>query len=165
MSDTSVDYLVKRRVEFRDTDAAGIMHFSTFFTYMEEVEHEFLRSRGLSVVLPDRDSDESQEGAKISWPRVAAKCDYQRAAKFEEILVIEISIKNIGRTSITYQFQFFAENEGDRKADQKEQKGGAEERPLLATGELTAVCCRILPGKRPQKITIPKEFREKLLGN
>ena len=33
-----------RRVEFRDTDAAGIVHFSAFFFYMESVEHEFLRS-------------------------------------------------------------------------------------------------------------------------
>ena len=38
-----------RRVEFADTDAAGIAHFSAFFAWMEETEHEFLRSRGLSV--------------------------------------------------------------------------------------------------------------------
>ena len=47
-----VPYRTCRRVEFRDTDAAGIMHFSTYFTYMEEVEHEFLRSLGTSVDLP-----------------------------------------------------------------------------------------------------------------
>ena len=29
-----------RRVEFRDTDMAGIMHFSAFFTVLESVEHE-----------------------------------------------------------------------------------------------------------------------------
>jgi 4-hydroxybenzoyl-CoA thioesterase/acyl-CoA thioester hydrolase len=38
-----------RRVEFRDTDAAGIMHFSTFFNRMEEAEHELLRTLGTSV--------------------------------------------------------------------------------------------------------------------
>ena len=36
-------YRTTRRVEFRDTDAAGIVHFSAFFFYMESVEHEFLR--------------------------------------------------------------------------------------------------------------------------
>ncbi len=43
-----------RRVEFRDTDMAGIMHFSAFFTTLESVEHEFLRSLGLSVVMERR---------------------------------------------------------------------------------------------------------------
>ncbi len=42
-------YRTTRRVEFRDTDAAGIVHFSAFFFYMESVEHEFLRQLGLSV--------------------------------------------------------------------------------------------------------------------
>src|SRR5213078_989612 len=38
-----------RRVEFADTDMAGIVHFANFFRYMESAEHEFLRSHGLSV--------------------------------------------------------------------------------------------------------------------
>ena len=42
-------FKTERRVEFRDTDAAGIVHFSVFFAYMEQAEHEFLRSLGLSV--------------------------------------------------------------------------------------------------------------------
>ena len=63
-------YRTTRRVEFRDTDAAGIMHFSAFFNYMEQVEHEFLRHLGMSVLARD------EEGA-ISWPRVSASCDYQ----------------------------------------------------------------------------------------
>ena len=37
---------VTRRVEFYETDAAGIVHFSNFFRYMETAEHAFLRSLG-----------------------------------------------------------------------------------------------------------------------
>ena len=55
-----------RRVEFRDTDAAGIMHFSTYFTYMEEAEHELFRQLGTTVM--QKVDDETT----ISWPRVAA---------------------------------------------------------------------------------------------
>ena len=40
-----------RRVEFADTDMAGIVHFANFFRYMEAAEVEFLRARGLSVKL------------------------------------------------------------------------------------------------------------------
>ena len=60
MSET---YVRQRRVEFRDTDAAGIMHFSTFFVHMEQVEHEFLRSLESSVMV------HLPEGAQLSWPR------------------------------------------------------------------------------------------------
>ena len=75
----------RRRIQFRDTDAAGIAHFSTFFLFMEEAEHEFLRARGLSVLMRDA------EGA-ISWPRVAVKCDYASPAKFEDVLEIDVAL-------------------------------------------------------------------------
>ncbi len=131
-------FVTHRRVEFRDTDAAGIMHFSTYFTYMEEVEHEFLRSLGTSVVLPDSDS------GTISWPRVAAECEYQGTASFEEELAIELSISKIGRSSVTYEFRFHAHNQ------------------LIATGRVTTVCCRIVPGQAPQSRPIPEALRRLL---
>ena len=40
-----------RRVEFCDTDMAGIVHFANFFRWMESAEVEFLRSLGLSVAV------------------------------------------------------------------------------------------------------------------
>jgi len=39
----------RRIIEFRDTDMAGIVHFSNFFSYMEQAEHAFLRSVDLGV--------------------------------------------------------------------------------------------------------------------
>ena len=69
-------FVTTRRVEFSDTDAAGIMHFAAFFRLMEQAEHELLRSVGLSV---------HDVASQISWPRVSAKCDYQSAARFEDL--------------------------------------------------------------------------------
>ena len=42
-------FVTTRRVEFGDTDMAGIMHFANFFRFMEAAETDFLRSLGLSV--------------------------------------------------------------------------------------------------------------------
>jgi len=39
----------RRRVEFAETDMAGIAHFSSFVIYMEQAEHALLRSLGTSV--------------------------------------------------------------------------------------------------------------------
>ena len=40
----STSHTFTRRVEFGDTDLAGIMHFSNFFRFMEAAETDFLRA-------------------------------------------------------------------------------------------------------------------------
>jgi acyl-CoA thioester hydrolase len=128
----------QRRVEFRDTDAAGIAHFSVFFSFMEEVEHEYLRSLGLSVMMRD-------SSGVLSWPRVAAHCEYQGAVRFENVLDIELTVERVGEKSITYRFAF--------------SHSGRQ----VAEGRLTAVCCRIEHGE-PLAVPIPEEIAAKLRG-
>ena len=41
-------FRITRRVEFGDTDMAGIAHFANFFRYMEVAETDFLLARGLT---------------------------------------------------------------------------------------------------------------------
>lgn len=131
-----------RRVEFRDTDAAGIMHFSVFFTCMEAAEHEFLRSLGTSVHTPLAAGDPAQ-GA-LSWPRVAAACEYRGSARFEDVLDIELRVARIGSSSVTYAFRFLVD--------------GRE----IATGSLTSVCCRFVPDQPPMSTPVPDQLRTQL---
>lgn len=130
-------FQTQRRVEFRDTDAAGIVHFSAFFVYMEQAEHELLRSLGLSVVSRD---DEGE----ISWPRISAACDFRNPARFEDLLDIEVTVERLGSKSIIYSFRFT--------------RDGVE----IASGSMTSVCCRIRPGRPPQSIAMPSRFAHKL---
>ena len=126
-----------RRVEFVDTDMAGMAHFSNFFRWMEAAEVEFLRALGLSVAL-------EWEGQKISFPRVAASCDYRRPALFEEVIDIAVSVQKVGRTSVTYAFEFTKAGE------------------VLARGQVSTVCCRVEPGRPPEPMELPPPLREKL---
>jgi 4-hydroxybenzoyl-CoA thioesterase/acyl-CoA thioester hydrolase len=126
-----------RRVEFRDTDMAGIMHFSAFFTVLESVEHEFLRSLGLSVVMSD-------EEGPLGWPRVSASCDFKGAVKFEDLLDIELLIARLGDKSVTYQFT--VDHVGRR----------------IAEGRIVAVCCRLTHGQPLQAIAIPAKIANQL---
>ena len=128
-------YRTTRRVQFRDTDAAGIVHFSVFFVYMEQAEHELFRDAGMTVV-------HRGEKETISWPRVSATCDYRIPFKFEDEVVIEVRVKKIGSKSLTFGFRFF--------------NGETE----CAEGEITAVCC-IVDEMPPKSILIPDEFRER----
>ena len=131
-------FTTQRRIEFRDTDAAGIVHFSVFFTMMETAEHEMLRSLGISV-LPDHDDDQ----VPLSWPRVAASCDYVSAARFEDLLDISVSVAKIGSSSVQYHIEF------------------TRDRQQIATGSMTSVCCHLEPTGL-KKSAIPGNIRELL---
>ena len=123
------EYYTKRRIEFSDTDMAGIVHFSRFFVFMETAEHEFLRSLGTSVTT-------ELNGDIVSWPRLAASCEYLNPAKFEDELDIHLTVRRKGTKSITYQFVFT--------------KDDVE----IARGKLSAVCCICNPGERVRTIPI-----------
>jgi acyl-CoA thioester hydrolase len=128
---------ISRLVEFSDTDMAGIMHFSAFFRFMEAAEHALLRSVGLSVYSV-------VGGEPITFPRVAASCDFRSPARCEEMLTIDVTIERVGTKSVTYGFAFSHEGRD------------------VATGKMTSVCCRVPHGGEPVSIPIPDEVAAKL---
>src|SRR5271156_6480447 len=89
-------FSLPRRVQFSETDMASVAHFAHYFRMMEEVEHAFFRSRGLSVVMPRR-------GGSLSWPRVAVSCEFKAPLHFEDEIELRLRIRRLGRKSLTYQ--------------------------------------------------------------
>ena len=130
-------FRISRFVEFADTDMAGIMHFSAFFRFMEGAEHALLRSLGFSVF-----TEVSKE--VITFPRVAASCQFRSPATCEDVLDIDVTVRRLGTKSVTYGFAFSHE--------------GRE----VAEGEMTSVCCRIPHGGKPVSIPIPEDMAAKL---
>jgi YbgC/YbaW family acyl-CoA thioester hydrolase len=130
-------YRTSRRVEFVDTDMAGIVHFANFFRWMESAEVEFLRSRGLSVKLP-------WEGTVLGFPRVSASCDYVKPAYFEDVLDVAVTVAKVGRKSVTFAFEFT--------------RGGE----AIARGRVSSVCCRVLPDHTLESVPIPETLRARL---
>lgn len=112
------------RVEFADTDLAGIMHFANFFRLMERTEHAFLRSLGWSVHWTEGERT-------LGWPRVHAECDYLRPLRFEEEVEVVLRVRETGEKAVTYDFAF-RRPEGS--------PGAGEE---VARGSVTAVCVEL----------------------
>jgi YbgC/YbaW family acyl-CoA thioester hydrolase len=133
----SQPFRTTRRVEFGDTDMAGIAHFANFFRYMEAAETDFLLARGLSVAWEDG-------GQKFGFPRVSVGCDFRRPVRFRDVLEISVTVEEVGRKSVRYRFDFAHQ--------------GAE----VAVGRITAVCCRNAPDRGIESIDIPAEVRQKL---
>ena len=105
------------RVEFADTDMAGIVHFAQFFRYMEATEHAFFRSLGFSIHT-------QIDGRSIGWPRVRAVCEYKSPLRFEDEVEIHLQVREKKSKSLTYDFVF-----------RKRESGEA-----VASGSLTVVC-------------------------
>jgi acyl-CoA thioester hydrolase len=95
----SYQFEITRRVEFSETDQAGIMHFSNFFRFMESAEHAFFRSLGFSVA-------QCRNGLEVCLPRVHAECDYAVPLRFEDEVRVRLLVERKGWSSITYQFRF-----------------------------------------------------------
>ena len=129
------EYIHRRRVQFYETDVAGIVHFSWFYRYMEEAEHALWRAAGLSI--HPRESD-------LGWPRVAASFDFQRALRFEDEIEVHLRIAEISRKTIRYECIV-------KKDDQQ-----------VAAGTMTIACVRKTPTMRA--VEIPDEIVQRLKG-
>ena len=130
-------FTMQRRVQFADTDMAGIVHFANFFRYMEETEHAYFRSLGMLLM------DVQPDGSAISWPRVKATCNYESPARYDDVLAVELSVARVGTKSLTLTFRFLL---GPR---------------LIATGELTTVCCHCPHGEPMVPMAIPDDVRRR----
>jgi acyl-CoA thioester hydrolase len=135
------EFKAQRRVEFSDTDMAGIMHFSNFFRFMETAEHGFYRSLGFSVM-------ESDALPRIGWPRVHASCDYHRPLRFEDLVEIHLMVLEKRSKAIRYRFVF-------RKLNSP-----VEEE--VARGELTIVCVSHTADGVMKATPIPPAILEKI---
>jgi YbgC/YbaW family acyl-CoA thioester hydrolase len=134
-------YSWDRRVEFAETDAAGIVHFSSFFVYMEQAEHALFRHCGWTIFPQQRDD---LRAPLYTWPRVHCSCDYRAPAVFEDILSIDVFIERLGTKSVTYRHLI---------------RRGTE---VIAEGRVTSVCSRVDPiTHQISGVVIPDHFRQK----
>ena len=85
----------RRRVQFAETDLAGIVHFSWMFKYMEEAEHALWREAGMSI---------GRAGEAIGWPRLAASFEFRNPLHFED--EFEVTLRIAAVTSRTIQYAF-----------------------------------------------------------
>jgi YbgC/YbaW family acyl-CoA thioester hydrolase len=124
------EYRLKRRVQFYETDMAGIVHFSCFFRYLEEAEHAMWRQAGLSIA-----------GASgIGWPRVAASFEFFRPLKFED--EFEVHIRIAGKDARTLRYEGVINCRGER----------------VAAGSITVKCVSKRPGEPMKGIDIPPDI-------
>ena len=116
------EFTLSHRVEFAETDMAGIVHFANYFRMMENAEHAFFRSLGFTV-------HGHEAGTTIGWPRVNAACEFLKPLRFEEVVDIQLLVAEVRARSIRYAFRFWKDEGGERIE--------------VARGSVTAVCATV----------------------
>lgn len=129
------EFRYARRVQFAETDLAGIVHFSEMFRYMEEAEHAMWRQAGITIAA---------RGSDLGWPRLNAALEFRNPLRFEEEFEVWVRIADLKTRTIEYEFTIVR---------------GAT---VIAVGTMTAVCVRKLPDGTMRAAEIPAEIRSAL---
>jgi YbgC/YbaW family acyl-CoA thioester hydrolase len=128
------EFRYRRRVQFADTDMAGVVHFSWIARYMEEAEHALWRAAGLSIAQP---------GSHLVFPRVAVTIDFVAPLVFEDEFEVHVRIEAMSRRTIRYAHTI---TRGDT---------------IIATGTMTAACVSADPAPM-HAVDLPAEIRQQL---
>ena len=124
-----------RRVQFAETDLAGIVHFSWMFRYMEEAEHALWRAAGLSVAV---------RGSEIGWPRVAAAFNFRSPLRFEDEFDVVVHLGDARSRALNYEHTI------------------VRGQTIIGTGTMTSVCVRHGADGIMSTLPLPPDIVERL---
>src|SRR3954463_8332350 len=82
--------VLRRRIEWMDTDAAGIYHWTTVFRLAQAAEAALPTALGLA---------DFTSGAT---PRVAVQASFARPLRFNDPVEVALTVTRLGRTSVEY---------------------------------------------------------------
>jgi len=122
------------RVYYEDTDAGGVVYHANYLNFYERARTEFLRSLGF-----EQDKLLAQD---IAFVVSRAEVDYLIAAKFNNLLSISVTIKQLKKASMTFEQQII------------DQDGN-----LISKATVVVVCVNLLKMK---PIAIPKNITKEL---
>ena len=125
----------KRRVEFAETDAAGMVHFSVFFRYMEEAEHAAWRAAGLDIF---------ERHQEQSWPRISARFDFKAPLRFQDEFEVRTEMGAVTRSTIQWAHVLMRRD------------------TVIGNGTVTAVCVKKNPDGTMKSAPIPEEIISRL---
>ncbi|HEX6549281.1 MAG TPA: tol-pal system-associated acyl-CoA thioesterase [Gammaproteobacteria bacterium] len=91
------------RVYFEDTDAGGVVYHANYLRFMERARTEWLRTLGF-------EQDDLRERFGVQFVVTAAHVDYRRAARFNEQLMVDVTVSEVGRASLGFRQQVHLAN-------------------------------------------------------
>jgi acyl-CoA thioester hydrolase len=86
------------RVIYGDTDQMGVVYYGNYLRFFEAARNDFLREKGARW----RDVERTHS---IYLPVVEAKVNYKRPAFYDDMLVVETKLAELGRASLRFEYR------------------------------------------------------------
>ena len=121
-------------VNWVDTDALSVVHFSNYFRYFEKTEEAFYASTAM-------DHRGISEKHSIAFPRVDVRCAYEFPCRFGDEVEVSLKLSELKDKAVSLNFEVLNVT-------------GAR---VAAKGSVTLVC---VDTTRWKAVSIPSELRE-----
>ena len=124
------------RVAYVDTDAAGVVHHSQYFRYLEQGRVELMRAVGVDYLTFERDRG-------LALPVVEARVKYRLPARFDDLLELETWLSQGSRAKLVFASKLRRVSDG----------------ALIHDGSVTVACVAMPKGSI---CSVPSDLLEKL---
>lgn len=84
----------EHRVRYADTDHFGVVYYAKYLDWFEAGRTEILRVKGITY------ADLEKQG--LFAPVVEVKVNYKKPPKYDDLVILETTIENIGNFSIKF---------------------------------------------------------------
>jgi acyl-CoA thioester hydrolase len=112
----TVKNITAYRVIYGDTDQMGIVYYANYLRWFERGRSEFLRQIGLPYG--------TIEAQGFHFPVTEVHCRYANSARYDDVVLIETELIELGRASLSFVYRILHQANGD----------------LLATGSTKHAC-------------------------
>jgi acyl-CoA thioester hydrolase len=126
----SAAFSISVRVYYEDTDAGGVVYYANYLKFMERARTEWLRWLGFEL-------DELSRSDGVIFAVRAARVEYRKPARFNDLLAVSVALGRTGPASILL--------------EQAVRRDGE----LLADGEIKIACIDVntfTPHSIPERI-------------
>jgi len=87
----------EHRVRYSDTDHFGVVYYARYLDWFEAGRTEILRVKGVTYA--------ELEKKGLFAPVVEVKVNYKKPARYDDIVVLETSVENVGNSSVKFVYK------------------------------------------------------------
>ncbi len=89
-------------VHFADVDHAGVVYHPVFFDYFHRTIEALFFAR-----LGPRSYAALLDEERLGLPAVRSECDFRAPVRFGDLLDIDLSVSQLGKSSVTFDFRVY----------------------------------------------------------
>ncbi len=92
------------RVIYGDTDQMGVVYYGNYLRFFEAARNEWLRAKGVRW----RDIEAAHA---VYLPVAEAKVSYKRPARYDDMIVVETRLGDLGRVSLRFDYRVLRDDD------------------------------------------------------